>query len=83
MKQFEGYMLSEISRIATRYMDLAQKLQRQLAQLKKELEVSKKLLEERDRGWEAYCNEVEGEMKEKYDDIMGEMINDTNREDLL
>ncbi len=83
MKQFETTMLSEISKMATKYMDLSEKLELQLATLKKELLVAKKKLEERDRGWEAYCTEIEDKMRDEANDIMSAMINETNREDLL
>ena len=83
MKTFEATMLKEISRMATKYMDLSEKLEKQLTELKLELLLAKKRLEERDRGWEAYCNEIEDKMRDEANDMMAEMINDTNREDLL
>lgn len=83
MLKFEGLMLSEISRIAGKYIDLSEKLQKQLTETKQELIKIKKELEERDRGWDAYCQEIEDKMKEEVDEMRAEIINKENMEDLL
>lgn len=75
--------IHEISKVAEKWQDIALSLQNNLIKLQEELIKAKQELQERDRGWEAHCQEIEDKMRETIDEVRGEMINETNKEDLL
>jgi cell division protein ZapA (FtsZ GTPase activity inhibitor) len=73
----------ELVKMVEKWQDIAIETQDKLIQVQEELEKAKEEVKSLDRNWDAYCGELEDKMREQVEEMKSEMINNTNREDLL